>query len=258
MSHGDAWMPFYVGDYLADTGHLRTVEHGAYLLLICHYWRTGPLPDDAAALSRIARLDRREAGEVLGALRPMFQVDNGLWRHKRIDAERARSAEMASKAAEKREADAERLRKWRTKRASSQSETSVETSVETRFTGISSPVYNHNHNHSISPTATPSERGASAEPRGTRLSADWQPSQVDRAFAEARGLDASRVAEKFRNYWAGKAGKDARKADWPATWRNWCIREAETSQRAPPQRESRLGNLLSHFATDPDLRGEPA
>lgn len=33
---------------------------------------------------------------------------------------------------------------------------------------------------------------------------------------------------KFRDYWLGKAGKDAAKLDWFATWRNW-IRSAKPS-----------------------------
>src|SRR5258706_950088 len=89
------WMPFYIGDYLADTGHLRTVDHGAYLLLIMHYWRTGGLPQDDRQLAKITRLPLNSWIEhVRPIIEPLFRPG---WRHKRIDKELAKHSAIAAK-----------------------------------------------------------------------------------------------------------------------------------------------------------------
>ena len=62
---------------------------------------------------------------------------------------------------------------------------------------------------------------------GQRIPAGWQPDQAGIAFARSEGLDPGRVLERFRDYWAGKAGQAACKTDWPATWRNWCREDAD-------------------------------
>jgi uncharacterized protein YdaU (DUF1376 family) len=99
MSRSDTWMPLYVADYLGDTGHLMGPEHGAYLLLMMHYWRTGPLPDDDAILARIARTEAKPWRAMAAMIRGFFRAEAGLLHHKRIDAERAKAADLASKRA---------------------------------------------------------------------------------------------------------------------------------------------------------------
>ncbi|NPD67276.1 DUF1376 domain-containing protein [Lichenicola cladoniae] len=69
---------------------------------------------------------------------------------------------------------------------------------------------------------------------GSRLSKDWIPGREDEQCAKELGLDVRAVLPAFRDYWVGKAGKDARKADWSATWRNWCRREKASPQRGRP------------------------
>lgn len=71
-------------------------------------------------------------------------------------------------------------------------------------------------------------------PSGSRLPQDWNPSEDDLEFARTTrpDLDLQAEVEKFRDYWHGVAGAAARKADWPATWRNW-IRRAAAPKPAP-------------------------
>jgi hypothetical protein len=68
--------------------------------------------------------------------------------------------------------------------------------------------------------------------RGSRLPTDWQPSEVNRAYAIEHGLTPEKVAieaEKFRNHFTAKAGPSASKLDWDATWRNWILTSLEIS-----------------------------
>lgn len=82
------YLPLYVSDYQADTSHLTTIEHGAYLLLIMNYWqRAQPLPNDDRKLARIAGLGPREWKRVRETLSEFFQVDCSNWFHSRLESE---------------------------------------------------------------------------------------------------------------------------------------------------------------------------
>lgn len=97
MSKPDTWMPLYIGDYLQDTTRLSTEQHGAYLLLIMDYWTNGPLPDDDAALAQVTRMQPAAWKKTRPALSRFFSVENGEWRHKRIDEEHARAMKFVEK-----------------------------------------------------------------------------------------------------------------------------------------------------------------
>jgi len=89
-------MSFYVGDYIADTMHLSQGQHGAYLLLICHYWNRGPIPSKHCF--SIARAnDEQERSNVEQVLEEFFDREGAVWIHKRIDQERQRAAEKHAK-----------------------------------------------------------------------------------------------------------------------------------------------------------------
>jgi len=72
------YMPLYVADYLADTTHLSTLEHGAYCLLLMSMWRAGgSLPNDPAKLAKFARMTSAQWARVEATVMQFFTVGNG-------------------------------------------------------------------------------------------------------------------------------------------------------------------------------------
>ncbi len=90
------WMPLYVSDYLADTRHLSLAEHGAYLMLIMHYWQKGGLPDDDDKLARIVGVTPKK-WKLFKPLLGEFFSDG--WIHKRIDDEIKKSRQASERRA---------------------------------------------------------------------------------------------------------------------------------------------------------------
>jgi uncharacterized protein YdaU (DUF1376 family) len=92
-------MPMFWEDYIIDAGYLKTVEHGAYLLLIGNYWVTGkPLPDDDEILSGIVKMDLIEWHSIRGKIARFFICEDGVWKHKRIERELAACRAISDKA----------------------------------------------------------------------------------------------------------------------------------------------------------------
>ncbi len=90
------WMPFYVGDYLAKTAHLTTEQHGAYVLLMLHYWANGGLPTNDQELMAIARMDAGKWQSNCLAIARFFTRD---WKHHRIEEELAKVKTISEKRA---------------------------------------------------------------------------------------------------------------------------------------------------------------
>jgi len=68
----------YWDAYLADTTHLTTEEHGAYLLLLAAMWRRdGTVPDDDADNARILGLSKAKWRKIRDRLSGMLVIENG-------------------------------------------------------------------------------------------------------------------------------------------------------------------------------------
>jgi len=104
----DIWFPFYIGDYLRDTMHLRAEEHGVYLLLLLAAWgREGKLPNDEEFLFSVARCSRKKWKMVFPKVSQFFVLRDGNYEHKRViyELEKARKSKENKRKAGKVGAD---------------------------------------------------------------------------------------------------------------------------------------------------------
>lgn len=99
MQKTDIWLPIYVGDYLSDTMHLTTEQHGAYFLLILAYWKNGgALPENR--IQGIVNINGNSWTIVEPILKEFFDTEicPGKWHHKRIEKELEKSRLMRQQA----------------------------------------------------------------------------------------------------------------------------------------------------------------
>jgi uncharacterized protein YdaU (DUF1376 family) len=92
------FMQLYVADYLGDTQHLTTEQHGAYLLILMAMWRHGgKLPNDETKLARIARVSARRWHLVAADIMDFFDVEGDEITQKRLVEEYQKCASISEK-----------------------------------------------------------------------------------------------------------------------------------------------------------------
>lgn len=93
-------MQLYVADYLGDTRHLSTEQHGAYLLLLMSMWRAGGrLPNDDQKLARIAGLSLTKWRRIAGDVMEFFTIVGDEITQKRLASEIEKAKEKSQKRA---------------------------------------------------------------------------------------------------------------------------------------------------------------
>jgi uncharacterized protein YdaU (DUF1376 family) len=196
---GRAWLPLYVGDYLRDTRDLNTLQHGAYLLLIMHYWQHDGLPSDDARLAAIAGLTVAQWRRIREPVQAKF-ADG--WKHKRIDAELARADRVFL---QRRLAGRNGGIKSGIARAVQQGEAIIRAQAEAKRTlarrssgreadgqaGAQKPPTNHNHRFESSSAASeipagssnPSAEGGARNEAPGKPANQWSRQELDALFA---------------------------------------------------------------------------
>ena len=95
------FMQLYVADYLGDTRHLTTEQHGAYLLLLMTMWRSdGELPNDDRKLARIAGCTGSRWTKIKDDVLAFFDVEGAALTNKRLKLELEKASEKSIKRAE--------------------------------------------------------------------------------------------------------------------------------------------------------------
>lgn len=231
------YIQLYVADYLADTMHLTTEEHGAYLLLIMNYWQTGrAIPKKR--LASVARLSNERWTDVEITLNEFFtETPTGEWFHARIEQDlskvkgKSEHASAAGKAsAAKRAASKDRINTDHFNERSA----NVDDSLQRKGNHTDTDTDTDKSKHSVveigggAGGGAPMEVIESAKPprqkRPTALPEDFSPAETGIAYAVTRRLSLETELASFRNW---HQAKGTTMKDWQAAWRTWCDKAVE-------------------------------
>jgi hypothetical protein len=223
-------------------------EFKAAMALWMRAWKQvpgGSLPDDERVLAVFSGAGRTWPRLREMALRGFIKCNDGRLYHRVLCEEVKRAAERKKQYMARREREADRLRKWRSKSPDISHETHGETQEETtretrfeerfeeRFVAEDTIRYDtvRKEEKKRSPIGDPKEK------RGTRLPHEFEvPPEWIEDGAEARSrhglpnISLALEAARFCSFWWAKPGASGTKKDWRQTWINWCLNARGSAQ----------------------------
>lgn len=227
-------MKFYKrfpGDIQIKTGHLTPAEFGVYDRLLDHYYATEqPLPaeDRCYGIARaMSKADKDAVGRVLAEF--FKREADGTYSQGRSD-EMIAEAQPRIAAARANGRNGGRPKRTQVKPSGFHGQEPTGLSNTNPDETQSEP------NAKASQNQSQKEKNPSGSVRGTRLPANWLPSESEAAYALKHGMlngHLNAEIEKFRDWWAAAPGQKGVKADWPATWRTWVRKALESASNGP-------------------------
>ena len=229
---------FNISAWALHTSHLTLEEECIYRRLLDYYYDTElPIPEETKPVIRRLRLLSHEPMVKL-ILQEFFHLEDDGWHNNRADIEISEYHAKANKAREN-------GKKGGRPKQNSASETKPvilanpeETTSKANYELLTINYELETSKELITPQAATPKELAKPVKKSTRLPDNWEPTQDywDAAVLIGDELNIDmrprlkQIAHKFKDYWIAKSGKDATKADWLATWRNWIRREAENGK----------------------------
>lgn len=260
MANPNFWYARRYKDYAEKTAHLSLIEHGAYTLLLDHYYESRSksqafaLANGEANLNALFRVCRSQADDERDAIRSVvaqfFYIgEDGYLHNASADRELAKAANVSAARSEAGKEGAEKKKRKRETQAIdiaidiaiAEANEQANASANDQQTATHTHTQIHTQPQQHQPLQ-PLEVGKPVvEARGSRLPPDWKPSQEDITFCQKTrpDLEVAEVASRFRDFWSALPGSKGRKTDWVATWRNWVRNEKQGNRRAPTTTPSR-------------------
>jgi uncharacterized protein YdaU (DUF1376 family) len=238
-------MQLYVADYLGDTRHLSTEQHGAYLLLLMAMWRAGGrLPNEAAKLARIVGLSPARWAKLEADVLAFFDADGADLTHGRVKKELKKFHETARKRSEA------GAKGGAAKSLKSNDPDQANASGLPEQTAGNCPDI-------LEPEPEPEEAEVADAPSEKKSAS---ASSIPEGFPDADALAWARAevaahnctlnldlrAKRFRAH-AEQSGR--RERDWSAAWRGWVFNAIEDAPGAKPERPPPKAAVI---ALDPD------
>lgn len=179
MSKPDTWMPLYIGDYVADTMHLTTEEHGAYLLLLMTAWnRGGKVPNNDAQLALICRAERKAWSRLRDVVLAFFEVDGEFLVQPRLTKEYEKAVRLNAKQ------KANGAKGGRPKRTQTESQSAAQQGTQEKPVGFFWDSPNHIPDETPSPSPNTSVANATDGPPVLTVPAADDSSLTRRSFED--------------------------------------------------------------------------